>query len=362
MFEILVGDVRDMLRTLPDDSVHCCVTSPPYWGLRDYGVAGQIGLEQTPEEYLAILGEVFREVRRVLRPDGTCWVNLGDSYSNKQLLMMPSRIALALQADGWWLRSEIIWAKPNPMPESITDRPTGAHEKVFLLAKSARYFYDADAVREPLESPQHAPGNKRDNGRLTAGMGHVEDPGRVWGNPNGRNKRNVWTIPTQPCPEAHFATFPERLVEPCVKAGTSERGCCPECGAPWKRVVEKGGPDLEHQRACGGDRNGDYSGAAVKDYASAGAQDPSTVKARILAGLRERKTTGWNPTCSCPEHEPVPCTVLDPFCGSGTTGLVALREGRRFVGIELNPEYSLIAHRRIIKGLVKAKLDPLDYI
>lgn len=343
MFEIRVGDCLQILKEMPSDSVHCCVTSPPYWGLRDYGVDGQIGQEASLQEYLAILVDVFREVRRVLRPDGTCWVNLGDSYSNKQLLMMPSRIALALQADGWWLRSEIIWAKPNPMPESITDRPTCAHEKVFLLAKSARYAYDADAVREPLETAE-----KRTTRIVYDGKSEKTST-FIPPNPNGRNKRNVWTLPSQPFPEAHFATYPEKLVEPCIRAGSSEKGCCPACGSPWKRVVEV-------------DRKPDTYYVTGKSAAKRGMGLNTALSGYGPGGPPSRQTTGWRPTCSCPPADPRPCTVLDPFCGSGTTGLVALREGRRFVGIELNPEYSLIAHRRIIKGLVKAKLDPLDYI
>ena len=405
------GDVLAVLKGMPSDSVHCCVTSPPYWGLRSYGVEGQIGLEANVQEHMGILVEVFREVWRVLRPDGVLWLNYGDAYAGggmsggdaastlrsgpqgnrkgvnirigamgtrplcgfkrKDLMLLPARLAIALQEDGWWLRSEIVWAKGvsfcpaysgSAMPDSCTDRPTCSHEKVFLLAKSAKYFYDAEAVREKAVSVPHSPGNKRDNGRLTSSMGHVQDPGRSWASSGTRNLRNVWTINPRPYKEAHFATFPEQLVEPCVKAGTSVAGCCPSCGAPWKRVVAKGDPDLEHQKACGGDQNGEYSGKATKDYASAGAEDASAVKARILAGMRERETVGWNPTCSCPEHEPVPCTVLDPFCGSGTTGLVSLREGRRFIGIELNGDYIPMAYRRIFKGLAKAGIDPLNYI
>ena len=191
---ILVGDCLDRLQTLPEESVHCVVTSPPYWGLRDYGVEGAIGLEPTLQEHLEMIVTVFREVRRVLRKDGTLWLNYGDCYHNgdslsglkpKDLVMMPARAALALQADGWWLRSEIVWHKPNPMPESVRDRPTSAHEKLFLLTKAARYFYDAEAVRTKTDA----------------------------------NLRNVWTIPTHAYPDAHFATFPPKLVEPCIKAG-----------------------------------------------------------------------------------------------------------------------------------------------
>ena len=236
------GDCIKVLKELPEKSVQCVITSPPYWGLRDYQIEGQMGLEATLEEYVAKMIDVFREVRRVLRDDGVVFLNVGDSYLSQQgkgfpgtgqvklpedsrnikmkrpaglkpkdLCGIPWRLALALQAEGWYLRSDIIWAKPNPMPESVTDRPTKSHEYVFLLTKKPRYFYDANAVRE--NSHEHST--------------------------TGRNKRTVWIIPTESFPGAHFATFPTALVIPCILAGTSEKGCCPGCGAPWKRVVEK---------------------------------------------------------------------------------------------------------------------------
>jgi DNA modification methylase len=299
-----IGDCRAVMAAMEPESVHCVVTSPPYWGLRDYGVAGQLGLEPTPDEYVANMVAVFREVRRVLRDDGTVWLNLGDSYARgqesnvpqtkkggapfylehakagssdgavgrgdrpgsragglaqKQLVGIPWRVAFALQADGWYLRSDIIWSKPNPMPESVTDRPTKAHEYLFLLSKSPRYYYDAEAVREPVTESSVArlaqPG-------LPTQVGSDRVPGKTNGNmkavgdPSGRNLRTVWTIATQPYPGAHFATFPEKLVEPCVKAG------CPGDG-----------------------------------------------------------------------------TVLDPFAGSGTVGRVANRLGRRAVLIDLSADY-----------------------
>lgn len=255
---ILVGDVRAMLATLPERSVQTCVTSPPYYGLRDYGVDGQIGLEPTPDAYVAALVDVFRAVRRVLRDDGTLWLNLGDSYASawavsrrnvigngslpdgkranrpnrlvdvlkeKDLIGIPWRVAFALQADGWYLRADIVWSKPNPMPESVTDRPTRAHEYVFLFSKRDRYFYDVDAVREPLK-----PGADHDRVVGTDGYGQSSKMAAVsvqhvmTSNPLGRNRRTVWEIATQPFSGAHFAVFPEALVEPCILAGTSERG------------------------------------------------------------------------------------------------------------------------------------------
>ena len=308
---VIQGDCLEGMRTLPDASVHCCVTSPPYWGLRNYGHDGQIGLEDTPEAYVARMVEVFREVRRVLRDDGTCWINLGDSYARtggwasndgldgcargesgraktnvqagrngqkrpsglkeKDLVGIPWRVAFALQADGWWLRQDIIWHKPNPMPESVTDRCTKAHEYVFLLTKSERYFYDAEAISEPA-SQSSGWAKQRKNGTDTWKYGRA-----AGGDPNStngvggtlalgstRNRRSVWTVTTKPYSGAHFAVMPSDLVEPCIKAG------CPEGG-----------------------------------------------------------------------------TVLDPFAGSGTTLAVAAELGRSGIGCELNPEYIKLAEERI---------------
>lgn len=574
--QIITGDVREVLPTLPSESVQCVVTSPPYWGLRDYGVDGQMGLEQTPAEYVAGMVAVFREVWRVLRDDGVVFLNLGDSYygsgkgrnadgsfhegslngkqgtnrgsvegrlfktgaraadvreygtsdttgsgcpdrdsssrshgdgrtdalSNrttdsgchpalapvaelcsrtqacmatlldhlpiggcsaqqpstrslvairdlartashevalalasldsmpleswqqlqgdsrlsgslsayqsalrsfvagaqafdrmlgaasdspdgmvgiaslcealghhirctveccsilsawlnppkiqpycttlkpKDLVGIPWRVAFALQDDGWYLRSDIIWSKPNPMPESVRDRPTRAHEYIFLLAKQSRYFYDADAIAEKSLNAGRVldyTGDQKNNDA---------DPVLMATRPNGRvitvtatrNKRTVWTIATQPFSQAHFAVFPEALVEPCILAGSSERGCCPECGAPWRRVVERESlnrtelpNDHPHYRP------GYYTRKAGGDdqYANGGGQRIST-----------STTTGWEPTCT---HDvaPVPCTVLDPFSGAGTVGVVALRQGRNYIGVELNSEYVEMSRRRI---------------
>lgn len=313
--EILQGDCRDVLGSLPDGSINCCVTSPPYFGLRDYGVEGQLGLEPTPDEFVSAMVEVFREVRRVLRDDGTLWLNLGDSYANdgkwggstggkhasalhgnsgigrrllttglkpKDLIGIPWRVAFALQADGWYLRQDIIWHKPNPMPESVTDRCTKAHEYIFLFAKSERYYFDVDAIREPYATADrrgprrsYKPGSASSH-RLDDG--HEEMTGPFAGlplNPNGRNRRSVWTVSTKPFKGAHFATFPPDLIEPCVLAG------CPVDG-----------------------------------------------------------------------------TVLDPFFGAGTTGLVAQKHGRNCVGIELNPDYIAIANERL--GLAPVSALPHD--
>jgi DNA modification methylase len=439
---ILLGDCREVLRTLPAESVHCVVTSPPYWGLRDYGTAtwdggdpecdhrsptmregrnedramlagsaatnsaqlllaarsncgkcgarridNQIGLEPTPEAHTESLLAVFRDVWRVLRKDGTLWLNYGDCYAcapngrkaadiegddrafrdkpfstvsgrrnvqggaqitgeerfaaanlkPKDLVGMPWRLALALQADGWWLRSDIIWAKRNPMPESVTDRPTRAHEYLFLLAKAERYFYDADAIREQHSALGRVPGNKSrlyvDRDPQHAASHKMRPSDEQSFHPAGRNRRTVWEINTQPTPEAHFATFPEALVEPCIMAGTSEWGCCPECGAPWERVRQ---PAAEYAKNLGSNKGADADryGKGYKKHSPA-----------VTAAY---ETTGWRPTCSHPytDIELVPAVVLDPFGGSGTVGRVATRLGRRSILIELNPAYITIAEKR----------------
>lgn len=374
MIRIINADVIDGLRSLPEKSVHCVVTSPPYWGLRDYGIDGQIGLEPTPEEYLEKMMRVFREVHRVLRDDGTLWLNIGDSYANaqprgrmedqgdlstgdhgelipkrdwscwnlkqKDLVGMCWRVAFALQSEGWYLRSDIIWAKPNPMPESITDRPTRSHEYVFLLTKKARYFYDADAVREKysdsfLQDPRHKTGPTDNNNKSGYQEAKAQNPKQVHRLFNkdigsGRNRRDVWTITTQPTPEAHFATFPEALVEPCIKAGTSERGCCSVCGAPWVRVVEKG----ELYYTGGG-------GKTSPKYHSKG-----WMKGVLPHHAYERVGMGWQPSCTC-NAETVPCVVLDPFGGSGTVAKVARDLNRDAILIEINPAYVEIARRKL---------------
>jgi len=409
---IIPGDCVESLRTLPDASVHCCVTSPPYWGLRDYGHDGQIGLESTPEAYVARMVEVFREVRRVLRDDGTLWLNLGDSYAGswgnqgrketrgtqrpingpmmqrlkaqpvreieccldedctcpavdenggiypdkktrtgswvndhptlkpKDLVGIPWRVAFALQADGWWLRQDIIWHKPNPMPESVRDRCTKAHEYVFLLTKSERYFYDAEAVSE-FAKCQDAKGIPYATRRVLDGkatsIGRQE---RTYDAKPTRNRRSVWTITTKPYKGAHFATMPPDLVEPCILAGTSEEGCCPHCGSPWARVTER--------KKLTRPRPNDYTKRK-------GDEGTGNSCANSVAGVAV-ETKGWQPTCDCQEHSPVPCLVLDPFAGSGTTLAVAARLGRSGIGCELNPEYIALAEERIAEAREKAGL------
>lgn len=362
---ILVGSALGRIPELPEQSVQCVVTSPPYYGLRDYGVDGQIGLEKTLEAYIDRLVWVFKEVRRVLRDDGTLWLNLGDSYAAnrsyqvvdnkhiavgndmpmrvpdglkpKDLMMVPARVALALQDDGWYLRSHIIWAKKNCMPESVTDRPTSSHESIFLLTKRSRYYYDAEAVREPLEVPMARGalfgGTNKNNGYGNATYsGNSYDASQL----TGRNQRNVWHLATEPWPEAHFAVYPTEVPRRCIKAGTSEKGQCPSCGAPWVRVVERSLMNTEGWGKADKDHTGSLQGSNAVIRNGNG-----------RAGDSVAQTLGWQPSCACDAGEPVPQTVLDPFMGSGTTLLVADQLGRNGIGVELNPEYAAMAERRI---------------
>jgi len=367
-------DVRETLRTLPEASVHTVCTSPPYWGLRDYGTGdGQIGLEDSPEEFVAALVEVFREIKRVLRPDGTLWVNLGDSYSAgcmtgrqgsnssvgrnpgqavtalparkpppglkpKDLVGIPWRVAFALQADGWYLRQDIIWSKSNPMPESITDRCTKAHEYVFLFAhpdSGGRYFYDADAVKEPSVQADRERNDRIGGSKYVEGVKHSD--GGMFTGGHTRNKRSVWNVNPRPYSGAHFAVWPPELVRPMILAGTSAHGVCSDCGAPWNRKV------LTSSAAPRDVSTGGYPG---RGDGGTRTKDPSGGGGNVLATVRTW-SGDWEPTCDCVDARRVPATVLDPFSGSATTGMVALQEGRNYVGIDLNPDYLNLAINRV---------------
>jgi len=434
MYKVLQGDVRKKLQELDAGSIQCVVTSPPYYNLRDYGtgewiggnldcdhlsglrfsdktklrdiekdgfneenagkgtpykeVCGkcgakrkdeQIGLEKTPQEYVQSLVETFREVRRVLRDDGTVWLNLGDSYAQsggsgsgeyqknhtqfgkvinsgtaqnprsappglkpKDLIGIPWRVAFALQDDGWYLRSDIIWDKKNPMPESVTDRPTRAHEYIFLLSKNKNYYYDYDAIKEPQEKSSliRALSNNHVDQRKDAGKIIYKISGEsqekyfnkykddiLSGNPPLRNKRTVWNVAVQPYKGAHFAVFPANLILPCILAGSSHKAC-EICGSPWERVLER------------------------KDVERVKRTDNVNVKGLERCppcpdNYQTTKTTGWQPTCSCDNKGEGRSVVLDPFAGSGTTLFVSEENNRDSVGIELNPEYIKLIDKRM---------------
>lgn len=513
MLKLLCGNVIDVLRTLPDGSVHCVVTSPPYWGLRDYKTepvvwgAGDcehdwvtetvvrenrygLGLRDSPAStrggavkiaevgwqqierglcskcgawrgslggeplhdclawarsedpcpicYVCHLRVVWRELWRVLRKDGTCFLVIGDSQSSgsrtsydhdpklperqggrrsptngmglkpKDMACVPWRVALALQHDGWYLRRDIVWAKPNPMPESVTDRTTRSHECVLHLARSERYYYDREAVLEPsvTQDPRRSytsagawdldgrPESRRHGGKPRDQLpvcykGSAFDRGKtaehqleraqqggrralviaddrkdlptdihsrhrspipggqsLQAEPTmGRNLRDVWTIATVPFKGAHFAVFPPKLVEPCIKAGTSERGCCPQCGASWTRITERETRNLSNAAKAGTEIEG-------KGHPTDQVREGHDIRNGPTPLVR---SLGWRQSCQCSAHESIPCTVLDPFTGSGTVGAVALPLSRSFIGIDLNPDYIALARRRIAGAIVKEK-------
>lgn len=390
---ILLGDVMGRLQELPTHSVHCVITSPPYWGLREYGVKGQLGQEPTYDEHIKNLIAVFREIRRVLRPDGTVWLNYGDAYGSgvngrsaaetarldtenrlptfrdkpystlvgsikpKDLCLIPHRLAIALQDDGWWVRSDIIWAKPNPMPESVTDRPVSSHEHIFLLTQEENYFYDIDAVREPHTSIPKGKENDPDAWMLGEQHDRKGRPGRkdvianrppgYYGHELGRNKRDVWYIAVEPFHDAHFATFPRKLVEPCIKAGTSAHGVCAKCGAQWKRIIEATGRD-GRKAILKGRYSYDADGNTLTTDHRIAKHERGSFNAH--GEVLQRRTIGWEPTCKCQNKAIVPALVLDPFGGSGTVGLVANELGRDAILIELNPTSVDIAQNRIIEA------------
>lgn len=434
--QILNIDALEGLKTLPDESVNCIITSPPYWGLRDYGVNGQVGLEDTPESYIKNMVLIFREAKRVLSKDGTCWINIGDTYwggkgtsgsssketqnkrynksksitpgtsqvggkgqtrpqdkkhtsiKPKDLVGIPWMLAFALREDGWYLRQDIIWQKPNCMPESVNDRCTKNHEYIFLLSKSRKYYFDQEAILQEASPHTHARVSKdamkkskiddvvRQKGSLSPQSGerkkrtprpNIDNKGGNQGTggipitrknqPTGSgnknnpsfdaalinvvtkvNKRSVWSVPTKGVKEAHFATYPENLIKDCVLAGCPEN-VCSSCGAPVKRIVEK--KRIRRDELPKDDpryRPARYEGSY------------SEINGKSDAGYSETKTLGWEKSCDCNE-DLVPGVVYDPFMGSGTTAIVARKLNRNFIGTELNSDYIKIANNRLDKEL-----------
>jgi len=363
-YTILTGDVRTSLAAIPDKSVQLCVTSPPYFGLRAYcDDPAEIGREKTIAAYVGNLVDVFREIKRVLRDDGVIFVNLGDSYSGsgkggggnrkgnehgqhdamkqagrppaevppKSLCGIPWRVAFALQDDGWILRSDIIWAKPAPMPESVTDRCTKSHEYIFMLAKKQKYYYDNEAIKEPAQDwGERDRSNMRDG--TTDGLLKYHGLQNINFAERGRNKRDVWSVNTECNSLPHYAMMPKELIKPCVLAGTSEAGQCSECGKPWVRVVEKSGGTWQERVEAG----------APMRYRT----ENLDAQAKVHLGGSNTTTMGWRPTCNC--NAPTePQIVLDPFSGMATVGVVALGYGRRYIGCELNPEYAAMSEKRL---------------
>ena len=379
--DIRVGDNLEILKKMPDDSVQCVITSPPYWGLRDYGIKEAIGLESSLDQHIERLVNVFSEVFRVLHPEGTFWLNYGDMYAGsgrgvivdensmqannkgtlnlgelnlrkfqklpqglkpKDLILAGAMLAMRLQEKGWYLRSEIIWAKLNPMPESVTDRPTCAHEKIFLFSKRPKYFYDHYSVKTPSREGIGKPrgqGRKREPTDMVNGIRAKKQDGHGprhagfndrW---NGQeqektaNLRNVWRVSNNPFKGAHFAVFPMGIVETCIKAGTSLKGVCKCCGKQWRRKLKT---------------------------ITTRQEKPSTYKentVKVADDWRPAESIGWEPpTDKCPpefNHDVRPPVILDPFAGAGTTGLVADNMGRDAILIEINPEYAEMARDRI---------------
>jgi len=364
VIRIIKGDCSESLKKLDDKSVNTCITSPPYWGLRNYNdEEKQLGLEDTPEEFVNNLVGVFQEIKRVLRDDGTVWLNLGDSYMGggggnynktgisqaggqhltnvrnrkdfirksgvkaKDLVGIPWRVALALQQDGWYLRQDIIWHKPNPMPESVTDRCTKAHEYIFLLSKNPKYYFDNEAIKEDCITKGVA--NSPSKIKAVDGVGGFRDNISKFKGTSKRNKRSVWTVTTKPFKAAHFATFPMDLIEPCVLAGCPEK-ICTDCGKPYERVMQKP-KQLEVERNKRSGLDDRKVGGVLDKYNK---ENPP-----IDLGVQKQ--------CDCETNETKAGTVLDPFAGSGTTGIVAANNERNAVLLELNEEYVNLAKERI---------------
>ena len=367
---IIQGDSLAVLKTLPAALVDCVVTSPPYWAQRDYLVEGQLGLEPDFHLYLDKLWAIFDEVRRVLKPTGCCFVNLGDTFSGsggaggyyaeggiregqpkvkaarmqyptKSLCLIPQRFAIGMVDRGWICRNEIVWYKPVCMPQSAGDRFVVDWEPVYFFVKQGKYYFDQDAVREPhtrlwdetnggnLSSGKHA---------LHGGIKNISRESPL-PNPLGRAKRSVWRVVSEPAGEEHYASYPPELIRPMILAGTSAKGCCPKCGKPWINLMETIRPDTYNPSAKCKNNEG-RGGKGISNHR------PLTDIFRDALGSK-RVSHGWRPTCKCGIEETTPAIVLDPFSGISTTALVAKEEGRHYIGIELNPASIAISNRRL---------------
>jgi DNA modification methylase len=418
---IIQGNALDNLKNLPDNCIDTCVTSPPYWGLRDYGTdavtwpeisytifglniyvpswTGHLGLEPNPEMFVSHIVLIFREVKRVLKPSATLWLNFGDSYSAasknrsleqalakstlegrknvnilnqinkitsnlkpKDLVGIPWMVAFALRDDGWYLRQDIIWNKKNHMPESVSDRCTKSHEYLFLLSKSLNYYFDQFAIRETASNNTHARQSRAKNGQKS----NPDDkkngirPPKAIGIPAGiiknnesfnlslselvnyKNKRSVWTVGSEAFPEAHFATYPKLLITDCIKAGSSEYGCCSVCGKPYERILK---PSEDYEKYLGkGFTNHNKQLDSVNNYQEQLRGNP---RPKICA---DYETEGWKKPCKC-NSEIIPTIIMDPFSGAGTTAIVSRILNRNFIAFELKPEYIDMSNRRMIKEL-----------
>lgn len=378
LFSLWLGDVLASLRAMPANSVHVVFFSPPYWMIKDYGHPDQWGQEPTLAGHIDNILALFAELRRVLHPTGTVWMNYQDVCSQngkkttpeemegfirrqaeyeyqtsqfgkrqwqraagtakasgikaKNMLQIPQRLSLAIQDTGWFLRGEIIWEKPNCNSEGVRDRPSRSHEMIYMFSRKPQYFYDIHAVR-----------NRQ----------RVEGDGWV----HGTQLRSVWKIPAAPSKSGHPATFPLELPRRGVLLGSSHLGCCPECLHPVRPLYEPGEPDLRAQRACGGNSAGEYHGKGKRDYSATNSQDPSDVKRRRLKSLRPWRLCGARATCRClrSADDAIPCTVLDPFSGEGTTGRAALMNGRAYVGIEIVEKHAQyqVDHVAPLAGLLE---------
>lgn len=363
LFSLWCMDVLAALRAMPANSVHVAFFSPPYWMIRDYGHPDQWGQEPSLAAHVANILHLFAELRRVLHPSGTVWMNYQDVVSQngrhktqeemtkdiermaehkyqtqqyvhrqwqraagtsrrsglkpKNLLMLPQRLSLAIQDTGWLLRSEIIWEKSNCNSESVKDRPSRSHEMIYMFTRRPKYFYDIHAVRNNMR---------------------VDGDGWIY----GTQLRSVWRIPAAASKSGHPATFPLELPRRGLLLGSSHLGCCPECLSPVKPIYEPGSIDLEHAKRCGANAAGEYHGQGRRDYAASNSQNPSDVKRRRIKSLRPWRLSAAHPTCQCLRKvdNAIPCTILDPFSGEGTTGRAALMNGRAYVGVELHPEHA----------------------